>query len=104
MSATWVFAKEGLEETALVYLAIACHWTGAWDDAAIHAAAAVTTATTGQLLYAYGGVHAVSAWAPAGRGDADRARHPSRGGSDGHGGTRPGRRRGASKGRSGQGH
>lgn len=66
---------QGLEETALVYLAIACHWTGAWDDAAIHAAAAVTTATTGHLLYAYGGVYAVSAWVPAGRGDADRARH-----------------------------
>jgi DNA-binding CsgD family transcriptional regulator len=68
-------AGQGLEETALLYLAIACHWTGAWDDAAIHAAAALTTATTEHRLYAYGGIYAVSAWVPAGRGDADRARY-----------------------------
>jgi DNA-binding CsgD family transcriptional regulator len=65
--------SQGLEEFAHAFLSLACYWTGAWDEAAMHAELAITAATAEQRLYAYGDVYGFSAWVPAGRGDAPRA-------------------------------
>ncbi|MER5941582.1 AAA family ATPase [Streptomyces sp. NPDC001928] len=64
---------QGLEEYAHAFLVLAHYWTGAWDDAAMHADLAVTTATAEQRVYAYADVYGVSALVPAGRGDTQHA-------------------------------
>ncbi|WP_175409895.1 helix-turn-helix transcriptional regulator [Streptomyces sp. TRM64462] len=58
-----------LEEYVRVFLAQACYWTGAWDDAALHGRLAVDTATTDRRFYAYADAHAFAAWVPAARGE-----------------------------------
>ncbi|MGW8955992.1 helix-turn-helix transcriptional regulator [Streptomyces sp. NPDC055709] len=64
---------QGLEELAGSHLAVACYWTGAWDEAAVHADLALATATTAQRLYALGPTCSYAAWVPAGRGEVARA-------------------------------
>ncbi|MFG2196736.1 AAA family ATPase [Streptomyces sp. NPDC048639] len=65
--------SQGLEGLALSYLAMAYYWSGAWDEAAVQADFAITTAITSRRTYALGPISAYAAWVPAGRGDAARA-------------------------------
>ncbi|WP_175410236.1 LuxR family transcriptional regulator [Streptomyces sp. TRM64462] len=63
----------GLEELATLYLSVADYWTGAWDDGAMHADLALTTATTEQRLYSLAPACSYASWTAAGRGEARRA-------------------------------
>ncbi|WP_435260586.1 helix-turn-helix transcriptional regulator [Streptomyces sp. 1222.5] len=64
---------QAAEEYTHFYLALANYWTGAWDEAALHADLALTTTLTDQPLYSSADMQSIASWVHAGRGDARAA-------------------------------